>query len=168
MQMDVIGVGSLVITTIVGFFGGVVMALQMSRALSTYGQVSKTGTLVSLTLVREFGPVLTALMVGGRNASGIASELGSMKETEQIDARRELGTDPGPEAVIQSSPRRYVLPLLTVIADFVGSVFGGYVIAQVFLGSRQALLDLGVAGAGLADRRRQGLSSHSSSRSPSR
>ena len=74
------------------------MALQMSRRSRTYGQVGKTGTLVSLTLVREFGPVLTALMVAGRNASGIASELGSMKVTEQIDAMRALGTDPDPEA----------------------------------------------------------------------
>ena len=70
------------------------MALQMSRALASYGQVGKTGTLVSITLVRELGPVLTALMVAGRNASGIASELGSMKVTEQIDAMRALGTDP--------------------------------------------------------------------------
>ncbi len=73
------------------------MALQMSRALATYGQVGKTGTLVSITLVRELGPVLTALMVAGRNASGIASELGSMKVTEQIDAMRALGTDPDAE-----------------------------------------------------------------------
>src|SRR5689334_19185559 len=134
MQMDVIGVGSLVIASVTGFFGGAVMALQMSKALSTYGQVSKTGTLVSLTLVREFGPVLTALMVGGRNASGIASELGSMKVTEQIDAMRALGTDPVQKLV---TPRliatAVMLPLLTVIADFVG-MFGGYVIAQVFLG----------------------------------
>ena len=59
-----------------------------------YGQIGKTGKLVSITLVRELGPVLTALMVAGRNASGIASELGSMKVTEQIDAMRALGTDP--------------------------------------------------------------------------
>src|SRR5690242_16645138 len=79
LQMDAIGVGSLAIISITGFFSGAVMALQMSRALSTYGQVGRTGTVVSITLVRELGPVLTALMVAGRNASGIASELGSMK-----------------------------------------------------------------------------------------
>ena len=134
LQMDTIGVGSLAIAAITGFFAGAVMALQMSRALAQYGQVGKTGTLVSLTLARELGPVLTALMVAGRNASGIASELGSMKVTEQIDAMRALGTDPIQKLV---TPRliatSVMLPMLTVIADFVG-MFGGFIIAQVFLG----------------------------------
>ena len=134
LQMDTIGVGSLAIISITGFFSGAVMALQMSRALSNYGQVGKTGMVVSLTLVRELGPVLTALMVAGRNASGIASELGSMKVTEQIDAMRALGTDPVQKLV---TPRLIatasMLPLLTVIADFVG-IFGGFIIAQFFLG----------------------------------
>jgi phospholipid/cholesterol/gamma-HCH transport system permease protein len=133
LQMDSIGVGSVPIVVLVGFFSGAVMALQMSRALSTYGQVGKTGTLVSITLVRELGPVLTALMVAGRNASGIASELGSMKVTEQIDAMRALGTDPGQKLV---TPRLIatsaMLPLLTVIADFVG-LFGGWIIAYFIL-----------------------------------
>ena len=134
LQMDVIGVGSLGIATITGFFAGAVMALQMSKALATYGQVGKTGTLVSLTLVRELGPVLTALMVSGRNASGIASELGSMKVTEQIDAMRALGTDPSQKLV---TPRLIatsaMLPVLTVISDFVG-MCGGWIIAALFLG----------------------------------
>jgi len=133
LQMDVIGVGSLPIAVLTGFFSGAVMALQMSRALSDYGQVGKTGTLVSLTLVRELGPVLTALMVAGRNSSGMASELGSMKVTEQIDAMRALGTDPIQKLV---TPRLIatctMLPLLTIIADFVG-IFGGWVIAFLFL-----------------------------------
>jgi phospholipid/cholesterol/gamma-HCH transport system permease protein len=135
MQMDTIGVGSLQIVAITGFFSGAVMALQMSNALAQYGQISKTGTLVSLTLARELGPVLTALMVAGRNASGIASELGSMKVTEQIDAMRALGTDPVQKLV---TPRlvatMVMLPLLTIIADFVG-MFGGFVISQLFLGA---------------------------------
>ena len=134
LQMDTIGVGSLAIISITGFFSGAVMALQMSKALATYGQVGKTGTLVSLTLVRELGPVLTALMVAGRNASGMASELGSMKVTEQIDAMRALGTDPVQKLV---TPRliatAFMLPLLTIIADFVG-MFGGFIIAKIFLG----------------------------------
>jgi len=82
LQMDMIGVGSLLIVVMTGFFSGAVMALQMSRALATYGSVNKTGTLVALTLVRELGPVLTALMMAARNSSGMASELGSMKVTE--------------------------------------------------------------------------------------
>jgi phospholipid/cholesterol/gamma-HCH transport system permease protein len=138
LQMDTIGVGSLLIVVLTGFFAGVVMALQMSRALSTYGQISKTGTLVSITLVRELGPVLTALMMAGRNATGMASELGSMKVTEQIDAMRALGTDPIQKLV---TPRleatSIMLPLLTIISDFVG-MFGGWMIALLFLnlGSR--------------------------------
>jgi len=133
LQMDTIGVGSLPIVIMTGFFSGAVMALQMSRALATYGQVGKTGMIVSLTLVRELGPVLTGLMVAGRNASGIASELGSMKVTEQIDAMRALGTDPVQKLVTPRLEATCVmLPLLTIIADFVGMV-GGWVIAYFFL-----------------------------------
>jgi phospholipid/cholesterol/gamma-HCH transport system permease protein len=127
-------VGSLQIVAITGFFSGAVMALQMYHALAQYGQMGKTGQLVSITLVRELGPVLTALMVAGRNASGIASELGSMKVTEQIDAMRALGTDPVQKLV---TPRliatAVMLPLLVIIADFVG-MFGGWVISHFNLG----------------------------------
>src|SRR6266567_9633362 len=134
LQMDTIGVGSLPIVVLTGFFSGAVMALQMSRALAQYGQVGKTGTLVSLTLVLELGPVLTAIMVAGRNSTGMASELGSMKVTEQIDAMRALGTDPIQKLV---TPRliatAVVLPLLTIIADFMGLI-GGYFIASTMLG----------------------------------
>lgn len=133
LQMDNIGVGSLSIVTLTGFFSGAVMALQMSKALAQYGQVSKTGTLVSITLVRELGPVLTSIMVAARNTAGMASELGSMQVTEQIDAMRALGTDPLQKLV---TPRLIatatMLPLLTVIADFVG-MFGGFIIASLYL-----------------------------------
>jgi phospholipid/cholesterol/gamma-HCH transport system permease protein len=127
--MDIIGFGSLPIVILTGFFSGAVMALQMSKALAQYGAVGKTGELVTISLVREMGPVLTSLMVAGRNSSGMASELGSMKVTEQIDAMRALGTDPVKKLV---TPRLIatcvVLPLLTIIADFLG-MFGGFLIA---------------------------------------
>jgi phospholipid/cholesterol/gamma-HCH transport system permease protein len=133
LQMDYIGVGSLPIVIMTGFFSGAVMALQMSRALAQYGQTSKTPLVVAIALVREFGPDLTALMVAGRNASGIASELGSMKVTEQIDAMRALGTDPIQKLV---TPRLIatsaMLPVLTIIADFVG-IFAGWVICYFTL-----------------------------------
>lgn len=133
MQMDIIGVGSLPIVIMTGFFSGAVMALQMSRALAQYGQVGRTGMVVAITLVRELGPVLTALLVAGRNSSGIASELGSMKVTEQIDAMRALGTDPIQKLV---TPRLIatcvMLPMLTIIADFVG-MFGGFIVAYFLL-----------------------------------
>lgn len=133
MQMDTIGVGSLPITMMIGFFSGAVMALQMSRALSQYGASGQVGQITAITLVRELGPVLTALLVAGRNASGIASELGSMKVTEQIDAMRALGTDPIKKLV---TPRLiatcFTLPLLTIVADFIGIV-GGYIVAVPLL-----------------------------------
>jgi phospholipid/cholesterol/gamma-HCH transport system permease protein len=133
IQMDVIGVGSLPIVMMIGFFSGVVMGLQMSRALSNYGAQGQIGQIVSITLVRELGPVLTAVLVAGRNASGMASELGSMKVTEQIDAMRALGTDPIQKLV---TPRliatSFVLPLLTIISDFVG-MFGGWLVARYLL-----------------------------------
>ncbi|MBL8173261.1 MAG: ABC transporter permease [Bryobacterales bacterium] len=133
LQMDIIGVGSLPIVLLTGFFSGVVMALQMSRALQTYGAVSQTGPIVAITLVREMGPVLTAIAAAGRNAAGIASELGSMKVTEQIDAMRALGTDPIQKLV---KPRLIatcvMLPCLTAIADFVG-MLGGFMIATLLL-----------------------------------
>jgi phospholipid/cholesterol/gamma-HCH transport system permease protein len=130
LQMDTIGVGSLFIVLLTGFFSGAVMALQMGRALQQYGQTGRVGNVVSIILVRELGPVLTAVMVAGRNASGIASELGSMKVTEQIDAMRALGTDPIQKLV---TPRMIatalMLPCLTVIDDFIGMV-GGWVMAR--------------------------------------
>ena len=108
------------------------------------------GQIVAITLVRELGPVLTALLVAGRNASGIASELGSMKVTEQIDAMRALGTDPIQKLV---TPRMIatcvMLPMLTIIADFVGLI-GGYVIAYFSLGlTTSAVLDQRLSGAGV-------------------
>src|SRR6202046_823392 len=132
-QMDSIGVGSMPIVVLTGFFTGCVLALQSATSLQEFGSVSLTGNLVALSMVKELGPVLTGLMVSGRNASGMASELGSMKVTEQIDAMRALGTDPVQKLV---TPRLIatcvMLPLLTVIADFVG-LFGGWVISSLFL-----------------------------------
>jgi phospholipid/cholesterol/gamma-HCH transport system permease protein len=131
LQMETIGVGSLPIILLTGFFSGAVMAMQMGRGLQEYGQTGRTGQFVSIILVRELGPVLTGVMVAGRNSSGIASELGSMKVTEQIDAMRALGTDPVQKLV---TPRMIataiMLPCLTVIDDFVGMV-GGWILAKV-------------------------------------
>jgi phospholipid/cholesterol/gamma-HCH transport system permease protein len=132
-QMDIIGVGSLPIVIFVGLFSGIIMAMQMARALTTYGATGQVGQIVSFSLIRELGPVLTALLVAGRNSSGIASEIGSMKVTEQIDAMRALGTDPIQKLV---TPRliatAFVLPLLTIIADFIGLI-GGFLIAFLLL-----------------------------------
>jgi phospholipid/cholesterol/gamma-HCH transport system permease protein len=135
MQMDSIGVGSLPIVALIGAFSGIVMTLQMSRALATYGATSQTGQVVSISIIRELGPVLTALLIAGRNASGIASELGSMKVTEQIDAMRALGTDPIQKLIVPRLVATALMqPLLTAIADFVG-LLGGLLIAVTIIGN---------------------------------
>src|SRR4051794_11194448 len=128
-QADLIGVGSLPIVVLTGFFTGAVLALQSSATLVKFGSLSLTGQLVSLSMVRELGPVLTSLMVAGRNASGMASELGSMKVTEQIDAMRALGTDPTKKLVTPRVVSSVVmLFFLTVISDLVG-LTGGWVVS---------------------------------------
>jgi phospholipid/cholesterol/gamma-HCH transport system permease protein len=133
MQMDLIGVGSLTVVMLTGFFTGAVLTLQTSKTLSTFGAIGFTGSLVSVSLVRELGPVLASLMVAGRVGSGMASELGSMIVTEQVNAMRALGTDPIKKLVV---PRVLatlaMLPVLTIIADAVG-VVGGLFIAVFVL-----------------------------------
>ncbi|MGA2086924.1 MAG: ABC transporter permease, partial [Terracidiphilus sp.] len=94
VQADIIGVGSLSIVVLSGLSTGGVLALQSAATLSAFGAAAVTGEFVSLTMIRELGPVLTGVMVSGRNASSMASELGSMVVTEQIDAMRALGVDP--------------------------------------------------------------------------
>ena len=132
-QADLIGVGSLPIVILTGFFTGFVLALQGSNTLQRFGTLTLIGHLVALSMVRELGPVLTGLMVAGRNASGIASELGSMQVTEQIDAMRALGTDPIKKLV---TPRIvatvFMLFFLTIISDLTG-LFGGSVVAKFLL-----------------------------------
>jgi phospholipid/cholesterol/gamma-HCH transport system permease protein len=132
-QMDLIGVGSLPIVVIASIFIGGVMVLQTASQFERFGETALTGDAVSLALVRELGPAITALLVAGRNASGIASELGSMVVTEQVDAMRALGTDPIRKLV---TPRVIamvmMLPLLVVVADFVGLI-GGFIVAYFTL-----------------------------------
>src|ERR687886_1090729 len=128
-QADVIGVGSLTIILLTGFFTGGVFTLQTFPTLKYYGAQYQTGYLVALSLVRELGPVLTALMVTGRVGSAISAELGSMVVSQQIDAMRALGTDPVRKLV---APRLialiFTLPLLTVLADAIG-IIGGWIVA---------------------------------------
>ncbi|MEO8434116.1 MAG: ABC transporter permease [Pyrinomonadaceae bacterium] len=128
-QMDLIGVGSLTIIVLTGFFTGAVLTLQTYPTLASYGALDQLGYLVSLSLVRELGPVLTALMVTGRVVSAISAELGSMVVSQQIDAMRALGTDPVRKLV---TPRIIALiitlPLLTVLADVIG-IGGGWAVS---------------------------------------
>lgn len=122
-QMDVIGVGSLPIILLTGFFIGGVMVQNTAGQFQRFGSANLTGEVVALALVLELGPVIAALLITGRNGSGIASELGSMVVTEQVDAMRALGTDPVRKLVV---PRvlatLIVLPLLTAVSDLMGLI----------------------------------------------
>jgi len=125
-----VGGRSLSIVNLTAVFTGRVMALQLGYFLSRFGAKIFVSKIVGLAIVSELGPVLTALMIGGRVGAGMAAELGTMKVTEQVDALRSLGADPLRYLV---APRllaiTIMLPLLTGMADFVG-VVGGMVIAK--------------------------------------
>jgi phospholipid/cholesterol/gamma-HCH transport system permease protein len=128
-QFEAIGIGSLSVVLLTGFFTGAALALQSGMTLDQFGARSLVGRLVSASMVKELGPVLTGLMLAGRVGSGIAAELGSMMVTDQINALRALGTDPIRKLVV---PRFlagiFMAPVLTVIADTAGMI-GGWIIA---------------------------------------
>lgn len=133
-QADIIGVGSIPIVILTGFFTGGVLALQTASSLAQFGATGVTGQLVSQSMIKELGPVLTSLMVSGRNASGMASELGSMMVTEQIDAMRALGTDPLKKLVMPRIVATIVmLFFLTIISDAIG-ILGGAAVSVFLLG----------------------------------
>jgi phospholipid/cholesterol/gamma-HCH transport system permease protein len=140
-QMDRIGAQSLPIALLTALFVGMVFALESSYGLQKFGAHTLMGVAVALAIVRELGPVMTAIMVGGRVGAGMTAELGAMRVTEQIDAMRALGADPVQMLV---TPRLLatlvVLPLLTILADVVG-IAGGMLIAglELRMGSRQFL-----------------------------
>ena len=127
-QFDIIGVGSMTVVLLTGMFTGMVLALQSGFTLDQFGARSMVGRLVSASMVKELGPVLTALMVAGRVGSGIAAELGSMMVTDQIAALRALGTDPIRKLVLPRILAGLIrVPFLTCISVAVG-LFGGWLI----------------------------------------
>ena len=138
-QMKKIGVTSLPLVFLTALFTGMVLALQSAYQLRMFNAIGYTAGLVSLSMTRELGPVLTAMVVAGRVGASITAELGTMKVTEQIDALVSLGTDPIKYlAVPRFIAAVLMLPLLTVYADFVG-IFGGYVVAVFKLGISSSL-----------------------------
>jgi phospholipid/cholesterol/gamma-HCH transport system permease protein len=128
-QFDAIGIGSLTVILLTGFFTGAALALQSGQTLDQFGARSLVGRLVSASMIKELGPVLTGLMLAGRVGSGIAAELGSMMVTDQINALRALGTDPIRKLVV---PRVlagfFMAPILTVAAD-AAALTGAWIIA---------------------------------------
>ena len=133
-QADLIGFGSLPIVVLTGLSIGALLALNSANTLQRFGGITLIGQLVSIGMVTELGPLITGLMVAGRNASGMASELGSMIVTEQIDAMRALGTEPSKKLV---TPRvgatSFMLFFLTIIADLLGLI-GGWAVAHLVFG----------------------------------
>jgi phospholipid/cholesterol/gamma-HCH transport system permease protein len=132
-QFDQIGLGSMTVVLLTGFFTGAVLALQSGMTLDQFGARPFVGRLVSASMIKELGPVLAGLMLAGRVGSGIAAELGSMMVTDQINALRALGTDPIRKLVVPRLLAGFVMaPVLTVMSDTVG-IFGGWLIATLQL-----------------------------------
>jgi phospholipid/cholesterol/gamma-HCH transport system permease protein len=134
-EIETMGVRSLGVALTAAVFTGMVFALQSAINMARFGAENYVGPVVAMALLRELGPVLTAILVGGKVASGIAAELGSMKVTEQIDALRSLGVNYIKRLIV---PRLLaavvVFPLLTVLADAVG-LLGGMVIMVIERGT---------------------------------
>jgi len=138
-QFDALGVGSLTVVLLTGLFTGAALASQSGLTLDQFGARPVVGRLVGASMIKELGPVLTALMLTGRIGSGIAAELGSMVVTDQINALRALGTDPVRKLVVPRMLAGLLMaPILTVISDFVG-VFGGWVVSRFQLQVSSAL-----------------------------
>jgi len=130
-QMEAIGVRSSLIVVLTALFTGMVLALQTGVALARFGAKPYVGSVIGLSLARELGPVLTALMVGGRVGAGITAEIGSMQVTEQVEAIRSMGADPVQKLVLpRAIAATLSLPLLTVFANLLG-VLGGLAICAV-------------------------------------
>jgi phospholipid/cholesterol/gamma-HCH transport system permease protein len=132
-QMQKIGIGSLPLVLVTSVFTGGVAAVQAAYQFQDYVPMRYLGTVIGKSVVIELGPVLTALVIGGRVGASIAAELGTMKVTEQVDALETLAIDPIAYLV---SPRLMagvvMLPIVTVFADFI-AIVGGYVVALIGL-----------------------------------
>jgi phospholipid/cholesterol/gamma-HCH transport system permease protein len=151
-QLDSIGLGSMAVALLTGLFTGMVLALQAGLTLDQFGARPIVGRMVSASIVKELGPVLTALVFAGRVGSGIAAELGSMVVTDQIAALRALGTDPVRKLVI---PRvvagTVMLPVLVVAADAVGMVGGSIISSMQFKVAASAYWNNVVQGLAIQD-----------------
>ncbi len=138
-QMEFVGVNSLMVVILTGAFTGGVLSLQTYYGLRVFGGESLVGSLVTLSMTRELGPVLTALMVTGRAGSAMAAELGTMRVTEQIDALSTMSVNPIQYLIL---PRIIagitMVPVLTIISDFIG-IIGGYFVGVKLLGINSGL-----------------------------
>ena len=129
-----VGVRSVPVISVTGAFIGMVMAIETFTQFKSIGQEERIGSIISLSVVKQIGPVLAAVMLAGRIGGALTAELGTMNVTEQLDALRVMGSDPIRYLVV---PRFIVcmilLPILTIYSDVMG-VLGGWVISTKFLG----------------------------------
>lgn len=133
-QMEFVGVKSIFVVVLTGTFTGMVMALQGYYGFRMFSAESLVGSTVALGMTRELGPVLTALMVTARAGSAMAAELGTMRVTEQIDALYVMAANPVKHLIVPRIVASVLmLPLLTVVSDFMG-VIGGYFVGVPILG----------------------------------
>ncbi len=129
VQMVRIGVNSLPIVGIITFFVGLIIAMQSAYQLERFGASIYVADLVGVSVTRELGPLITAIIIAGRSGSAIAAELGTMKVSEEIDALQTMGINPiGYLVVPRTLAMMVVVPCLTVLADFLG-ILGGFVLA---------------------------------------
>jgi phospholipid/cholesterol/gamma-HCH transport system permease protein len=134
-EIEVMGVRSLGVALTAAIFTGMVFAIQSAVNMARFGAEAYVGPLAALAVLRELGPVLTAILVGGKVASGITAELGSMRVTEQIDALRTLGVNYIKRLIVPRVVAALVVfPLLTILADVLG-VLGGMVIMWIERGA---------------------------------
>ena len=132
-QMEFVGVKSIFVVVLTGIFAGGVLALQSHHGFRLFGAETLVGSTVALAITRELGPVLTALMVNGRAGSAMAAELGTMRVTEQIDALYVMATNPVKYLIVPRIIAGLVmLPVLTIVADFLG-ILGGYFVGVILL-----------------------------------
>jgi phospholipid/cholesterol/gamma-HCH transport system permease protein len=138
-QAKRIGIDSFPISSLVAFFIGVIMAMQSAYIMQKMSSEIYIASIVAVSLTRELGPVITALIVAGRSGAGITAEIGTMAVTEQVDALQTLGSNPVKYLVV---PRflslTLMMPILTIFADAIG-IFGGYLIAVYRLSIRSSL-----------------------------
>lgn len=133
-QMDAIGVGSLGLVLVVSLFTGAVAAVQAAYQFSNVVPLKYIGAVILRSVIIELGPVLTALVVGGRVGAAMAAELGTMKVTEQIDAMRAMGVNPVRHLIIpRVAGATIMLPVIVIFADAI-AIFGGFVVAVLAIG----------------------------------
>lgn len=138
-QAEEVGVQSLPVVLLTALFTGMVLALQSYIVFHRFAAESMIGVVVSLSMVRELGPVLVGLMVAGRVGASFAAELGTMRVSEQIDALWTLSTDPLRYLIVPRVIAAIIMmPLLVVVSDFIG-IYGGYAISVFLLDQNPAV-----------------------------